>query len=101
MKVFVKENVIAPMWICLKFFSTSVKRPPPIFIAGKSADQSIADLPANLEQVHQFSRSCRAFDLEVVAIVEVELLKGSKEHHIYRQPYRSAPIGVPAKHSIV
>ena len=73
MEVFVEQDVVPPMRIGLKFLGAAVNRPPADSSRRKDACQPVRNFLGHLEEVHQFARAGRALDLEVVAVVEIEL----------------------------
>ena len=61
------------MGIALEFFRASIHWPPARLIPKEYPFQPTSYLMADLEQVHQVARARRTFDLEVVAVVQIEL----------------------------
>src|SRR5436189_6464909 len=54
-EVFIKENVIAPIGIALKFLGPAIDRSSSLFIAQEDTAQAIRDLLADFEEVHHLS----------------------------------------------
>ena len=73
MEVFEEQQVIPPLGIGLELLCTAVDRTPAAFIAQKCTGEAVGDLLADLEEVHHPTRTRRAFNFEVVAIVQVVL----------------------------
>ena len=73
MEVFIEEDVIAPMRIALELLRAAVDRALALLIPEKYIGQPIGDLFAHLEEVHHLPRPRGALDLEVVAVVQVEI----------------------------
>ena len=46
---------------------------------------------------HEFSRTGRAFDFEIIAVVVMKFLQRLDEQEIHRHPDRPAPVGIAAK----
>jgi hypothetical protein len=101
MEVFVEEDVVLPVRIGLEFLRTAVHGAAARLISQEYALQAIGDFACNFEQIHQITRPGRAFDLEVVAIVEIELQQSANQQRIHRHPDGPAPIGIPPEHSRV
>ena len=52
MKVLVKEDVVAPVGICLEFLRATIDSSPAVFVAQTDTGESVGDLLAYLEEVH-------------------------------------------------
>ena len=65
MEVLVKQQVVVPIRITLKFFGTTVHRPTAAFVAQKNPNQAIGDLMRNLEQINQLARAGWILDFEI------------------------------------
>src|SRR5260370_1270267 len=101
MEVLIEQHVILPVRIALKFLRTSVNRPPSRLIAQEYPRQPISNFSRDFEQVHDLARACWAFDLEGVAVIQIELHQGSKQQYVHWHPYGPTPVGVPAEHASV
>jgi hypothetical protein len=69
MKVFVEQQMVAPIRITLKFLRTTVHRPAAAFVTQKNPSQAIGDLMRNLEQTRQLARASWTLDFEIVAVI--------------------------------
>src|SRR5262249_15739056 len=94
---FVKRNQIAPMRVVLKFFSAAEDGSLPIRVQEEDLHEPTRNFSGDLPERHHLSRARRAFDLETVAEIVVELLQRLDEQEIDRKPDRAAPVGVAAK----
>src|SRR6266853_4708495 len=101
MEVLIEQHVILPVRIGLEFLRPAVNRPPPRFSSQKDSRQPIGNFSPYLKEVHQFARACWAFDLERVAVIQIELHQGSKQQYVHWHPYGPTPVGVPAEHASV
>ena len=79
----------------------AVHRPLAVLVARERGDQPLADLDRHLAQVHHLARAGRALDLEVVAVVAVQLEQRAQDHEVHREPDRPAPVRVAAEHPAV
>jgi hypothetical protein len=74
MEVFKEVDVVAPEWITLELFRAAIDRPPAMFVAQEDANEPVRDLLTHLEEVHEFPGSPGAFDFEVVAVIQIEVI---------------------------
>lgn len=72
-EVLVKEDVIAPMGIVLELLSAAIDRSMAILVPQEDAGETIGDLLAHVEKIHQVAGARGTFDFEVVAVIEVEV----------------------------
>ena len=72
-EVFVKEYVIAPVGVALELLCSAVDGSPALIVAGENPGEPVGDFLAHFEEVHHLAGPRGAFDLEVVAVVEVEV----------------------------
>src|SRR5215469_3928561 len=98
-EVLIKENVVAPVRISLEFLGSSVHGPTAMLIPKKYSNEPIRDLLAHLEQVHQFARTCRTFNFEIVSVVSVKGQETPHEKNVNWHPHRPPPIGIATKHA--
>src|SRR6266567_8627154 len=87
-EVLVEQEVIAPVGIGLELLGPTVDGPPTALIAKEQAAQPVRDLLGNLEEVHLVARTGRAFNLEAVAVVQIEAQERPDEHDVDRHPDR-------------
>ncbi len=98
-EVLVEEHVVAPVRIGLEFLRGAVDGAPSLPVAGEHPDQPVGDLLAHLEQVHFVARPGGAFDFEVVAVEQIEVLQRPQDHDVHRHPDRAPPVGIAAEHA--
>src|SRR5262245_47923192 len=98
-KVLVKQDVVAPVWVCLKLVRATVHWPSARLVSQKDICESATDLLGYLIQRHVLSRSGGALDLKIVAVVSVVLQQCTDDQRIDRHPDRTAPIRVTAEHT--
>ena len=73
-KVFVKEDQVAPGSGGLKLFQVSENRPSALFVSHEDAGQAARQFARHFPQSHHFSRPGRELNFEIPAQVVVELL---------------------------
>src|SRR5512147_2163486 len=56
-EVFIEEDVIAPVWVLLKFLRPTEHGSAPIFIAQEDILEAGRNFPAHFKQVHHASRA--------------------------------------------
>src|SRR5690242_10539862 len=93
MEKLVKPQVIAEMGVVLIFFRGSEHRTLPGLVAKEDARQPARQLRRHIAEILAISRIRRELDHEVVAEVVVEFLQRLDEQKIYREPYRTPPVG--------
>src|SRR5262249_19880255 len=98
-EVLVEEDVVAPVGVGLKLLGTAVYGPAAALVAQEDAGESVRDVLGDLEEIHHLAGTGRAFDLERVTVVQVEVQERSDEQGVDRHPDRSAPVGVAAEHA--
>src|SRR5262245_48392747 len=101
-EIFEEQNQISPVFIALKLFDRAVDRSAPGSTAHEKMDQSPRQLLADIPQIHHFSRPCRVFDLEIVAVTIVSeelviLLQRFDDQEVDREPDRPAPVRVASE----
>src|SRR5262245_16523533 len=101
MKIFVKQDVIAPMRIGLELLGSAIDWAPAIRIFQKDICKPPADLLSYLVERHQSPGPCRALNLKGVAEVGVVLEQGAKDQSIHRQPDGPSPVRIAAEHTAI
>ncbi len=96
-EILVKEQVVAEMHIALKLRAPAEYRPLAIVLPGEEPGDSLGDLVGDARDGHVVSRSGRAFDLEVVAVIAVKAVERGDDEVVERQPDRTAPVRVAAE----
>src|SRR5579871_235740 len=97
MKIFMEEDVVAPMLVALQERIAAVERPPAAFIAQEEVDEPVREVIGNRIQRQILPRAGGAFDQKIITIVVVELLQGLNQQIVDREPDRTAPVRVTAK----
>src|SRR2546425_3942748 len=97
MEIFMKEDELPPMRIALEDFDTTGHRAPTILPAQEDTREPPGYFRRDLPQVGFPLRMSRALDLEILAIVVVELLQRLDEQIVHRKPDRPAPVGIAAE----
>ena len=87
------------MRVGLEFLRAAIYWSPATLVAREYTCEPLSDLLAHLKEVHHLAGTGRAFDLEIIAIIEIEILKCPDDERVYRKPHRAPPIGVTTKHS--
>ena len=72
MEVLVEQDVVLPVGIGLEFLRPAVNRPTSSLRPGGRSGLVVGNFPGHLEKVHAVARTSWTFDLEVVAVIEVE-----------------------------
>src|SRR5580692_7471856 len=98
-EILVKQNVILPMRIGLKFLCTSVYRSTARLIAEEYSGQPISNFSGHLEQVHVTAGTGWTLDLEVVSVIQIIGKQRADQQGVHRHPYGAPPVGVPTKHA--
>src|SRR4249920_1065162 len=75
-KIFKKENIVAPIGVILEPVSAAVHRAPTIYISHENAAQATNQLHCHFVQSHHIPRAGRTFDLEIVPVIRVEVKQG-------------------------
>src|SRR5262245_27225272 len=73
MEILVKVEVIAPVWVLLKFPRSPIDRTPSFVVAKKDAGQTPVNFFGDLIKVHAVSRAGGTFNSEIISIVSVVL----------------------------
>src|SRR5258708_28174361 len=97
MKIFIKQDQIAPKRIVLKFLARAIHRPVAIFVAQKNMGQRSRDLRAYVPQRHLPARAGRALHAKVIAIIMMKFLQRLDHQEIHREPDGPAPVRVSAE----
>ena len=74
-------------------------RPAAVLVREERARQPLPSLARDLAQVQLAPGAGRALDLEVVAVVAVQLEQRAQDHEVHREPDRPAPVRVAAEHA--
>ena len=98
-KVFIEEEMVAPMRIGLELLRATIDRTLPLFIPQEDPAQPIRDLLGDLEEVHHLAGPGGAFNFEIVAVIEIEIQERPDNHDVHRHPDRPSPVGVAAEHA--
>src|SRR5215470_14254456 len=93
-KVFIKENQIAPVRVGLKYFLSASDRAAAVVIAQKNVSQPAGDFCRDLPEIGLGLRMRWAFHFEVLAVVVMKLLQRFDEEIVHREPDRAAPIRI-------
>lgn len=81
-KIFVKQDEIAPVIITLEFFRPAEDRPAAGLVAQKNPRQTLRNLPGNIPEIRQLARTRRAFDFIIIAQKEMKFLQRLDEQVI-------------------
>src|SRR5262249_48924108 len=101
-EVFRKENVVAPMRVCLKVLIVAVCwAPPGLGVSEKNARKAAGDFASNTVECQHTARARRALNFQIIAIKTRELVQGADKHVVDWKPDRPAPIGIASKESVV
>src|SRR5204862_6411158 len=93
MEVLIEQDMVAPVRILLKLLRAAVHWPAPSAVEKEDPRQAIRNLLGNLEEIHQFAGTRRAFDLEAIAVVRVEIQEPSDQAEIDGHPDGAPPVG--------
>src|SRR5207302_7499129 len=88
-----------PVGIVLELSGPAVNRPPAFSILQENVREPASNLLGHLVQVHVPAGASGTFNGEVVAIISVELQKGTDDEAIDRHPDGTAPVRVAAEHA--
>src|SRR5262249_1024519 len=100
-EVLVEEQVVPPVRIVLEPVAAAEDGTPSGGVAQEDVREPLLDLPGNLEQVHQAARAGRALDFEILSVIGEVVEQAADEHHVDRQPDRSAPVRVSSEEAAV
>lgn len=81
-EVLVEENQVLPVRIRGVARVVSMARPPPVLVRSKEIDDPVAELLADLQEVHLVPRSSRALHLQILSVVEVVPLKCLRQKEV-------------------
>src|SRR5262245_14477775 len=101
LEILVEEQTITPVRVLLESLIPAKHRAASVGIAEKRRAQSSADLLSHLEERHPAPGPCRALDRELRAVVAIVLKEPANDQDVDREPHRSAPVRVAAKHARV
>src|SRR6266403_3637940 len=97
MKVFVKVDEVAPVWIGLKFLEPAIHRPISIRGTQKNSRQSTRQLSGCLPQRCLPARTGGQLDRESIPVKVMKFLERFDQEEIDGKPYGSAPVRVPSE----
>src|SRR5260370_39859544 len=86
MKVLVKKNVVAKVWIVLEPVIVTARGAPAMRVGEKQSRQAAFQLDGHVVDGHVVARASRALDLELVSVVVVELLERLDDDKIHGKP---------------
>src|SRR5271170_1763965 len=93
-EVFVKENQVSPMRVCLELLQFAEYRATALFVTQKDVCHPARQLPRYVPQRSHVSRSSRKLNLEIVTQIVVKLLQGFDQEKIHRKPDGAAPVRI-------
>src|SRR5438067_1624327 len=96
-EVFVKGDVVAPMWIGLELFKVAEDGALAVGAAQEDASEAAGDFGGDFPKVHHPARSRWAFYFEFVAVVVMELLERLDNQVVNWKPDWPAPVRVATK----
>src|SRR5579872_2193512 len=91
-KIFVKENQVAPVLVMLVNGIGSMRRTPSIFITQKEACKPAGYLRRDFPECQHLSGASRTFHPIVVAQIVMKLLQRFDQQKIDREPDRPPPV---------
>src|SRR6185369_16414723 len=92
MKVFMEQDQVSPMRICLELALIAVNGPAPVDILQKDVRQATRQFVGDFPQIHQPARSSRTLYSERIAIVVVKFLQRLNQQEIHGKPNRPSPV---------
>src|SRR5262249_46690539 len=98
-EVFVEQDVVAPVGIGLELLGSAVHGSPALLVAKEDAREPVGDLLGHFEEVHELARSGPAFDLEAVAVIQIEFYESPNYEDFEHHPPRPPPVGVATEHA--
>ena len=96
-EILVEQDQVAPMRVDVERLGAAIERAPSVGPAPEDGEDSAGNLLSDLEQREQLAGTGRAFDLEALAIVAVQVEECPHDQLIDRHPYRTAPVRVAAE----
>src|SRR6185369_11169702 len=81
-EVLVELQVVAPVRIGLERLRAAIHWALAAFVAQEDAREAVGDLASDFEQVHQLARAGRTFDLERVAVVQIEIQQRADQQRV-------------------
>src|ERR1041384_2117690 len=93
-KVFVKQNQIAPVRVGRVLLDFAVTGTHPFLVRQEGAGEPARDFLRHFFQVHHLPGADRAFHLKTVAEEEMITLERFHDEEVNREPNRSAPVRV-------
>src|SRR3954452_15674398 len=101
MEVFVERDQIPPVRIALEELLLPEDRPQPLLVTQEGARESPRQLHRDLIQGQELAGARRTLNLEIVAVVMVELLERLDNQVVDGKPDRAPPVRVAAKQAAV
>jgi hypothetical protein len=98
-EVLIKKNVVAPVWVGLKFLGAPVHWTATMLIAQKGRAKPAGYLVAHFKEVHHVAGLGGALDLKIVAVIQIKLKQRPNYHDIYRKPHRAPRSGAPVSYN--
>src|SRR6185369_5081199 len=96
-----EQDVVAKVRVILEFLRAPVNGAPALGIPREGADEPLGNFSTHLEQIHQLARASGTFDIEVVAIVEIEIQERAEDQHVHGQPNLATPVRVAPEHPAI
>src|SRR5678815_54646 len=96
-----EQQVVAEMRVVLQSRILREHRAAAVFVLEKDSRQARAELLGHVVDRDEPARADRALDLEVIAVVVMELLQRFDDEEVDREPDRTAPVRVAAEQSRV
>src|SRR5207302_653153 len=100
-KIFVEQNVIPEMRVAVQLRMVAEHWTAAIGVAQEQARQPPRQLIGGVFDRDEAPGIRGAFDLEIVAVVVMELLQRLDNEVVYRKPDWPAPVRVAAKHAAI
>src|SRR5678815_6051681 len=98
MEVLIEQQAIAPVRVILEFVRPPEYGPPAVFVSAEDGHQARGKIASHLEQRHGAAGAGRAFDLETISEVLINLQQGPDDQYVDGKPHRASPVRVAAKH---
>src|SRR5690349_3167916 len=96
-EVFEEQQVVAEMRVVLQARILREHRAMPVLVLEEDARQPCAELFGHIVDRDEVARADRALDLEVIAVIVMELLQRLDDEEVDGKPDRPAPVRVAAE----
>src|SRR5215470_4961727 len=96
-KIFVEVDVVAKLFVLLKFRVERIYRPRAGRILEKYPGEAVNQFLGDLIKGEILARASGTLDLEVIPVIVMELLQRLDDQEVDWKPDRAAPIGVASK----